>query len=137
MAMTTTQFYEREISIPAEPARLAEARSFATSAAAEMGFDEREQYLITTAANEAVSNAVEHGSASAADTVRLRVTVEGNDFALYVFDLGEDFRRKEGPVDQAAERGRGLSFMDRLMDRVDVKPGSEGTVIRLSKKLAA
>jgi anti-sigma regulatory factor (Ser/Thr protein kinase) len=33
------------------------------------------------------------------------------------------------------ERGRGLAFMDLLMDEVEVRPGSGGTEVRLLKRL--
>jgi anti-sigma regulatory factor (Ser/Thr protein kinase) len=35
------------------------------------------------------------------------------------------------------ESGRGLEFMRLMMDEVDLRPGSRGTLLRLSKRLAA
>jgi hypothetical protein len=61
-----TRFDERELSLPADLSRLLEARRFAADAAADFGSDEGTQQQIKLAANEAVANAMEHGSNSRA-----------------------------------------------------------------------
>ena len=33
-----------------------------------------------------------------------------------------------------AEGGRGLEFMRRLMDHVDIQPGEDGTLLRFAKR---
>jgi len=129
-------FSERRLSIPADLRRLPEARQFAAEASAAYGFDEGEQYQIKLAMNEAVANAVEHGSSSAEETVDLSAAEEEGGLAFYIRD-GGTFVPRVAPRGDLPERGRGLAFMSQLMDDVDVRPGSEGTTVRFSKRLAA
>lgn len=127
-------FQDRELAIPAEFSRLAEARRFADCVAAAVGFDEECRYQIKLAANEAVANAVEHGSSSPKDTVRVRAAREGSALALYVID-GGSFAGPVSAGEPLPERGRGMAFMHMLMDEVHIRPGADGTVIRLIKRL--
>jgi anti-sigma regulatory factor (Ser/Thr protein kinase) len=133
-SLATRSFGVREISIPAELSHLRQARQFAAAAAADFGFDEDQCYRIKLAANEAVANAVEHGSSSPQDTVIVRAAEEEGAIALYVIDGGR-FRDRPLDAEGLEERGRGLAFMDRLMDEVEVRTGVGGTVIRLLKRL--
>jgi anti-sigma regulatory factor (Ser/Thr protein kinase) len=134
VAADTRQFGERGLSLPADLSRLLEARRFAQEAAADFGFDEAAQQQIKLAANEAVANAMEHGSPSASHEVALQAVEEAGALAIYVRDLGTFVPRMmhRGAM---PERGRGLAFMDLLMDEVEVRPGSAGTEVRLVKRL--
>jgi anti-sigma regulatory factor (Ser/Thr protein kinase) len=134
VALEGTRFDERELSLPADLSRLLEARRFAADAAADFGFDEATQQQIKLAANEAVANAMEHGSSTPSDEVGLTAVEEGGALAIYVRDAGSFVPRI---LHRAAmpERGRGLAFMDLLMDEVDVRPGGSGTEVRLVKRL--
>jgi anti-sigma regulatory factor (Ser/Thr protein kinase) len=134
--LLAAQFAERELSIPADLARLAEARAFAEAAAIEFGFDSTERYQIKMAMSEAVANAVEHGSRGPHDDIEMRVRDEAGALTFYVRDNGS-FVPRIAPRGAMPERGRGLAFMSQLMDEVDVRPGPEGTVLRFSKRLAA
>ena len=125
---------ERTLAIPAEQARLADVRRFAERAAAECGFGRPEVQQIKLAVNEAAANAVEHGSASASDEVRLRANAEDGELAVYVADAGRYLPMPSAEPD-LDERGRGLLVMKLLMDEVDVRPSDRGTVIRLSRRL--
>lgn len=122
------------MSVPADLSRLRQAREFAEEAAADFGFDEALQQQIKLAANEAVANAMEHGSSQDADQIVLRAVEEDGALAIYVKDLGSFIPRmlQRGAM---PERGRGLAFMDLLMDEVEVRPGSGGTEVRLLKRL--
>ncbi len=134
--LDTRGFEERWISLPADLSRLLEARRFAEQAAADFGFDEAVQHQIKLAANEAVANAIEHGSARSGDEVVLRALEEDDALAVYVNDRGSFIPRMlhRGAM---PERGRGLAFMDLLMDEVEVRPSSSGTEVRLLKRLPA
>ena len=128
-------FAERGVSLPADLAHLPEARDFVDRAAAEFGFDDERRAQIKLATNEAVANAIEHGSPPAGADVRLRAAEEDGALAIYVTDAGmfvpRTLRRGELP-----ERGRGMAFMGIFMDEVDVRPGPDGTEVRLLKRLA-
>ncbi len=126
-------FSERVLSLPADLSRLLEARRFAEEAAADFGFDEATQQQVKLAANEAVANAMEHGSRTPADEVALQAVEEEGALAIYIRDAGSFVPRMmhRGAM---PERGRGLAFMDLLMDEVEVRPGSDGTEVRLVKR---
>lgn len=125
-------FSHRQHAISADLTRLKEARDFAVRAASEFGFDEDDLYAVRLAMSEAVANAIQHGSASTADTVRIAALAEGDALVFEVEDSGEFTPRlRNGDI---PEGGRGLDFMRQLMDEVDVRPGPDGTLLRFSKR---
>lgn len=126
-------FESREHSIKADLARLKEARDFAERAAEAHGFDSAGVYQLKLAMSEAVSNAIQHGSSSNDDPIFLRAVVEGDALAFYVKDTGGAGQPRVG-VDTAQEGGRGLEFMRRLMDDVDLRPEEEGSLLRFAKR---
>jgi serine/threonine-protein kinase RsbW len=124
------------LELVADPSQLAAARRFADGAAARFGLAERERYEFTFAVNEAVSNAIEHGSPSPDGTIRMAVAEEDGALVFEVEDHGT-FAPKPQAVDPFPERGRGLAFMAAVVDEVDVRRGESGTVVRLCKRRAA
>jgi anti-sigma regulatory factor (Ser/Thr protein kinase) len=126
-------FESREHSIRADLARLKEARDFAERAAEDFGFDSGGCYQLKLAMSEAVTNAIQHGSASEQDPIDLRAEAEGDALAFYVKDTGALIDRP--PVNASfAENGRGLEFMRRLMDDVELRLGEDGTLLRFAKR---
>jgi anti-sigma regulatory factor (Ser/Thr protein kinase) len=127
-------FSPREHSMPADLNRLKDARDFAEDAAAEFGFDLDARYAVKLAVSEAVTNAIQHGSRSADDPIRIVAAEESGALVIEVLDTGtfvpRVVRRGELP-----ESGRGLEFMRVLMDEVDVRPGRRGTLLRMAKRL--
>jgi anti-sigma regulatory factor (Ser/Thr protein kinase)/ketosteroid isomerase-like protein len=108
---------------------------FVDRAVAAAGFDEAARYQITMAANEAVSNAMEHGTPCGGDSFHLAAGVERDSFVFLVRDCGH-FEDTAAPApDPLVERGRGFAFINLLMDdvRLDARPGE--TVLRLAKRL--
>jgi serine/threonine-protein kinase RsbW len=124
------------LELVADASQLAAARRFADGAAARFGLAERERYEFTFAVNEAVSNAIEHGSPSPDGTIRMAVAEEDGALVFEVEDHGT-FAPKPQAVDPFPERGRGLAFMAAVVDEVDVRRGESGTVVRLCKRRAA
>jgi anti-sigma regulatory factor (Ser/Thr protein kinase) len=127
-------FERREHSISADLARLKEARDFAERAAEDFGFDTTGCYQLKLAMSEAVTNAIQHGSSSEDDPIDLRVEAEGEALAFYVKDTGRFVERPFAGGDSLPERGRGLEFMRRLMDDVDLRPSEDGTLLRFAKR---
>ena len=122
-----------ELWLSADPAELARARQFVDEAAASFGFAEDERFALTFAVNEAVSNAIEHGSSSGVGRVRLSHAVEDDALAYYVEDSGAF--APQAPTDEALpDRGRGLAFMANMVDELDLRPSAEGTMVRLAKR---
>ena len=128
-------FSPREHSMSADLHRLKEARDFADHAAAAFGFGADARYEVKLALSEAVTNAIQHGSRSPADPVRIRATEESGALVFEVHDTGNFvprvMRRGELP-----ESGRGLEFMRVLMDEVDLRTGRGGTLLRMAKRLS-
>jgi anti-sigma regulatory factor (Ser/Thr protein kinase) len=123
----------REHAIRADLAQLKEARDFAERAAAEFGFDVDARYQVRLAVSEAVTNAIEHGSSSPDDAVRIAITEESGALVYEIVDSGRFVPRvtREGAF---PEGGRGLEFMRLMMDEVDLRPSRSGTRVRLTKR---
>jgi anti-sigma regulatory factor (Ser/Thr protein kinase) len=126
-------FEPREHAIRADVGRLKEARDFAEHAAAEFGFDEDARYQVKLAMSEAVTNAIQHGSSSPHDPIRIAVGAEGDALVFEVLDTGR-FRPRVRRGGEIPESGRGLEFMRLVMDEVDVRAGTGGTLLRLVKR---
>jgi anti-sigma regulatory factor (Ser/Thr protein kinase) len=122
------------ITLHAEPERVKEARAFADAAAAAFGFDEAARYEIRLAASEAVTNAIQHGSQSAHDTIKFSVIEDERMLHFHVADPGS-FVPMFASDEPLPERGRGLSFLAHLMDEVCIRQGEPGTIVRFSKRL--
>lgn len=69
------EFKLREHSMPADLGRLKEARDFAERAATEFGLDGDACYDVKLAMSEAVTNAIQHGSSSPSDPIKIVVAV--------------------------------------------------------------
>jgi anti-sigma regulatory factor (Ser/Thr protein kinase) len=126
-------FEPRTHSISADVGRLKEARDFADRAAAAFGFDTDARYQVKLAMSEAVTNAIQHGSESPTDEIRLRVAAEAGALVFEVTDTGR-FRPRVRRRGALPESGRGLEFMRLLMDDVDLRAGQGGTLLRFSKR---
>jgi serine/threonine-protein kinase RsbW len=126
-------FNPREHSIRADLDRLKEARDFAARAAAEFGLGAEALYDVKLAVSEAVTNAIRHGSRSPDDPVRIMATEESGALVFEVLDTGSFVPRvvRRGDL---PEGGRGLEFMRLLMDEVDLRPGRQGTLLRMAKR---
>lgn len=126
----------RNLSIPARLERLHEVRDFVDGATENAGFDEPTRYAIKLAVNEAVTNAIRHGSQSEDDAVELVISDRDGELEFCVADTGTFVHRFNLPRD-LRERGRGLGFIAELMDGLEVRPEYEGTTICFSKRSSA
>lgn len=127
-------FEPRKHSIRADFDLLKEGRDFAERAAADFGFDSDACYQVKLALSEAITNAIQHGSRSSADQVRIAVSEEAGALVFEVLDSGR-FVPRVTRGGEMPESGRGLEFMRLMMDEVDVRPRREGTLLRLTKRL--
>jgi len=129
-------FEPRKHSIQADLGLLKEARDFAERAAADFGLDGSACYDVKLAMSEAVTNAIQHGSSSPHDPIRIGVLAEGPSLVFEVLDTGRFVPRvtRRGVL---SESGRGLEFMRVLMDEVDLKSGDGGTLMRFAKRRLA
>ena len=127
------EFPARVLRLHASPRELYAARAYASEAATEFGFDERTRVEFVFAANEAVTNAIVHGTPDSGGFILLRITGEDDQLTLTVFDSGRFIRGATRP-DPAAEHGRGHMLIARLMDEFEIQTDSHGTAVRLGKR---
>ena len=123
---------EREVWLVAEPTELKKTRRLADEAAASYGLREPERFAFAFAVNEAVSNAIEHGSPSPEGKIRLRFREERDALVFCVQDYGR-FTPETRMHDQPFSRGRGLALMATMVDELGLCRGSTGTLVRLTK----
>jgi anti-sigma regulatory factor (Ser/Thr protein kinase) len=100
-----------------DPAELGRARDFADAAAGRFGLDRTGCEGFKLAVSEAVANAIEHGLPCADGTIHVWTDEGAETLTLAVRNRGE-FVFKPPPVDPLADRGRGLTVMAGLVDRV-------------------
>jgi anti-sigma regulatory factor (Ser/Thr protein kinase) len=127
-------FKPRQHSMRADLGLLKEARDFAERAAADFGLAPRACYDVKLAMSEAVTNAIQHGSSSPRDPIRIAVLAEGTALVFEVKDTGRFVPRVMRRGGELSESGRGLEFMRVLMDEVDLRPGKTGTLMRFIKR---
>ena len=131
---TMPSFQPREHFLRADLRLLKDAREFAERVALDFGLENGACYQVKLAMSEAVTNAIQHGSSSPEDPIRIWAIEEGGALVFEVLDTGR-FRarvaRRGAPV---PDSGRGLAFLRLLMDEVDVRPGTKGTLLRFAKR---
>jgi anti-sigma regulatory factor (Ser/Thr protein kinase) len=131
--MVALAFEKREHELSADLGRVKEARDFADRCALDFGFGSDERYQLKLSMSEAVTNAIQHGSSSESDPVWLSAVGEGDALVFYVRDTGR-FVPRVTRSGELPESGRGLEFMRRLMDEVDLRPSPDGTLLRFAKR---
>jgi anti-sigma regulatory factor (Ser/Thr protein kinase) len=118
-------FQPREHSMQADLGLLKEARDFAARAAQEFGLNEGACYDVKVAMSEAVTNAIQHGSSSPQDPIRIAIMAEGPALVFEVLDTGR-FRPRVMRRGEFSESGRGLEL--------DLQPTKGGTLMRFIKR---
>ena len=130
MILTAPAFQERDLSIPADLARIGQARDWAAQAAEDFGLAEEELFQIKLAMSEAVTNAILHGSGSHRDAVDLDVREEQDALVFEVRDCGADGKSHVERLDDGC---RGLELVSMVMDEVALDHGERGSVLRFAK----
>lgn len=119
-----------QLELPPRADELAAARGALRSWLAVSGVDTPTARDIVLAANEALANAVEHGSTSPNSIVTLHAEAVGGSIVVDVRDRGRWLEREPEP-----HRGRGLPVMRAVIDEVDIDPGGNGTTVRLRHRI--
>jgi anti-sigma regulatory factor (Ser/Thr protein kinase) len=131
---STSATVSNALTIAADPTRLVDVRRFAERAARACGLPAEEAYQVKLALSEAVANAIEHGSARRDDRIEMSVASEDDALVFTVTDTGTFVNRSARSPN--AERGRGLGFIELLMDELEIEPTPSGTTVRFAKRLA-
>jgi serine/threonine-protein kinase RsbW len=125
------------LTLPRDEQTVPVARHVVRNAMEQVGVDETSVYDIELALSEACTNVLLH--AGAGDEYEVRFHLADRRCRIRVVDVGHGFdsaaQRGEGPRPEA-ERGRGLTLMRALVDRVRFTSRPEdGTVVTLEKEL--
>ena len=128
------EFEPQEHFLRADLRLLKEAREFAERAARDFGLENGARYHVKLAMSEAVTNAIQHGSSSPDDPIRIWAAEESGALVFEVLDTGRFRPRVARHGDPLPDSGRGLEFLRLLMDEVDVRPSSDGTLLRFAKR---
>ena len=124
-----------ELQFHADVGQLAPARDALRSwlAQVQVGADQTMDVLV--AAGEAVANAIEHGHRhSPGGMISLDATALVDRLQLRITDSGT--WKSPRPPSEQSRRGRGIALMRGLMQDVTITPGSTGTTVHLSARIA-
>ena len=119
------------LDLPAEPDALSSVRQSLDRWLTEAGTSRRDVHAIKVACGEACANAIEHAYRPGDAAFRIEASRGDSEVLITVRDFG-GWRQPRG-----TDRGRGLPLMEALMDSVHVDPSSDGTTVRLRRRLAA
>jgi anti-sigma regulatory factor (Ser/Thr protein kinase) len=122
-----------DLRLPARPVELKRARDCVAAAAADFGFARKAAYELVFAVNEAVTNAIKHGSPDPDGTIGLSIDAEGDSLVCSVQDAGPFIPPTKKPERRSAESGRGFAFMAALTDEFELLVKPAATVVRLRK----
>jgi serine/threonine-protein kinase RsbW len=121
-----------ELRLPARASQLTVAREFAEEAAAAFGLDADDRYDLAVAVNEAVTNAIRHGTPDARGHIHLGAHANADSLTFIVRDCGR-FTAPLARATATSEHGRGFTVMSTLMDAVQLYVSRESTTVRLTK----
>lgn len=129
-------FITRHLLVPASPSHLRQVRRYVEDAAADFGLGPGDRHALVFAVNEAVTNAIKHGSPFRNATISLRIEFHGDTLICCVADNG---RFVPAPADSGtlAEGGRGLKLMALFTDELELFTEAAGTTVRLHKRRAS
>lgn len=125
-----------DLSFPAHARHLSEVRRTVEQLAQQTRLSRYELNDLLTAADEAVANAIRHGSPRGAEnTVWVTCRVEPDALMISVRDEGRGFSVPSHPEmpDPDATGGRGLPLMCALSDTVEITRQDGGTRVMLQK----
>ncbi|HEX5852244.1 MAG TPA: ATP-binding protein [Solirubrobacteraceae bacterium] len=131
MAVQTELSVAAELRMDARASELAGARRYAAEAAAAFGLEADAGYDFVYAVNEAVTNAIRHGSPDEHGQILLSVRAAEGRLVLSVHDRG-NFALPTWPPRAGREGGRGFALMERLVDDVQVRVDRQGTTVTLT-----
>jgi anti-sigma regulatory factor (Ser/Thr protein kinase) len=120
-----------ELLLAADSSRLADAREYVERTAAGFGLDPDSRGRFVCAVNEAVTNAIRHGSPDKDGHIRLYSVIDGARLTIRVEDYGHVPTGGEKPPPDI-EHGRGFAVMASFSDEVQLNARPDGTTISLS-----
>ena len=127
-----------ELKIPSTVFYIEPVRAFIGNLAQSLGFPRKRVADIQLVLDEVCSNAVHHGSANAADSVSLRISIDAHALEILVKDTGSgNAARKSWLTDErlleieanrspSSERGHGIFISKSLSDTYEMQSNEAG-----------
>jgi len=112
-------------------------RAWVSEAAALLGCDGKSRFEFVVAINEAVTNAIRHGSPADDGTIGVRLESDGGAIVCSVCDGGPFVPPSQRSDPTSDEGGRGFAFMAALTDELELVVNPGATVVRLRKQRTA
>jgi serine/threonine-protein kinase RsbW len=130
----------RELVLTNDASSVPQARRFVGDFLRTLPVKEVDAFDILMALNEAVSNAHRHAQPrEGKGRITISVGVQSQTLVILVSDDGPGFHYRPEMAelpDPLASKGRGFFLMNELMDGVDVRSGSGGTRVSLTRSMA-
>ena len=124
--------------LPAQLARIDDARRWSSSRAREAAVDEDTIQDLELAMTEALSNTIRHGyGEDPAQSIELSLEIDGARIELTILDLGQPYDESNRPpidFEGGQEGGYGLYLIEQLTDELSRTPRKDGgTLVTLVK----
>lgn len=139
-AIAVDPLWTREFEVAADVDRLAETREAVCATLEPLGFPESALFDVKVALGEALANAIRHGSPQdGTGRILVQVSAYVDRVVAEVMDNGPGFDGTSRDSDDLyAPSGRGVMFMNALMDRVEYGASPlGGTLVRMTKHRAS
>jgi anti-sigma regulatory factor (Ser/Thr protein kinase) len=112
-------------------------RAWVSQTAVALGCGGRAGFEFVVAVNEAVTNAIRHGSPAADGTIGVSLESDGSSIVCSVCDGGPFVAPSQQSDPASDEGGRGFAFMAALTDELELVVSPHATVVRLRKRRTA
>lgn len=128
--------WEHRFEVESSIDNLANMRHQSDEVLSSLEFTDAEKFDIRISLGEALANAVRHGSGEDGEMITVAIRAFEDRVAIDVIDSGTGFSGDHCASDDLyAPSGRGIMFMNALMDSVSFAPGSDGgTVVTMEKR---
>jgi serine/threonine-protein kinase RsbW len=126
-----------ELRLPAKSSELGRMRAWVSKTAVALGCDGKPRFEFVVAVNEAVTNAIRHGSPADDGTIGVSLESDGGSIVCSVSDCGPFVPPSQLSDPTSDEGGRGFAFMAALTDDLELVVSPGATVVRLRKQRTA
>jgi anti-anti-sigma factor len=132
----------RTITVDASLEHLAAISDFVVDQARAAGLDEHAVWEVQLAADEAVTNVIQHSYTQSKGSIKLTTRHTGDLFTVSIYDRGKPFNPDDvpdpdlvSPLEERRTGGLGLYLMRKLMDQVDFRFEDGENILTMVKRI--